>query len=207
MKLRILGNTIIDKHLFKLYGYNKDTGGKNDNNIDVILDFWHKYIPSLKSEIIYYKTEYSIEIQFLNIYVKMISNIMIDCIAFNQVSDNTNPFVKYQWASTSNNFECFFKYVLDILKNDMKSHVFREIIIQRNTSEFKKFIDAKFYCLGYENLFNDDEFDYEQYLDYLICKNKIWRVKNDENITILKNMELKLIKKIKIYSRYYHDIN
>lgn len=168
IKVKTVGTTKIDKQIYKLY---------KDFNFNIICDFWNNYIVGLEVQMTENGNIENKNWDFLDIYSKMILNIIDDCHKGNPDADNFQSHIKYHWFSTSYQFECYFKYVVSILKDDMKSMVFYEILCCKNTIEFEKFINSRLFFLGDEKIFDHIISTDDLYVKYFASKNFKWEKK------------------------------
>lgn len=196
MKLKTLGNIPIDMELYKLYIQYEGCGEHQLQNIEEIFNFWMKHILITKTDYVINPKSLGKECEFIEIYCKMLVNILLDFCLFTPGSDNSTAVLKYQWVSRSYQHDKFFKYVVDILITDMKSNLFRKILITQKTCEFEKLIESRFYMLSHTDIFDNSIYDLD-YIDYFFSKDSIWQKNNLENRNHFEKIEQKLLEQLK----------
>ena len=180
INVKTVGTTKIDKQIYKLYkGFNFSEN----------YDFWNKYIFSLRVQFTNNGNLFEKNWEFLDIYSKMILNIIDDCQRANPDADNFQSHIKYQWCSTSFQFERYFKYVVSIVKDDMKCIVLKEILNSKNTIEFEKYINARLFFLGAEKIFDHILYTDDKYVEFFASKNLDWEKKNLGIVKFINNRD------------------
>jgi hypothetical protein len=167
-KNKMLGETGIDKELYNLYG----------GITDEVVMFWTDYIPkfytdyfgkSVAKDHIYFKV--------IDVYIKMTVNILVDCKISSQKSWRSESCIKFQWLCPTYQFSILFGFYVEMLKYDLKDPVFREILMRKNTYEYRKYIISRIWTLPFDDILNFwlNEYSDDNYMKYFSEREEYWR--------------------------------
>lgn len=183
---KMLGETGIDKELCNLYG----------EITDEVVMFWTDYISKFYSDCYGVKeSKFGINYNALEVYTKMIVNILVDCKKPNKWHCETKSFIKFQWHSPSYQYNILFGFFVEVLKNDLKDPLFKEILLRKKALEFRKYIVSRIWTLPFddETVFFEDGILDEDYTNYFLEKDEYWR---HGNLKKLEKIQEMLIKKL-----------
>jgi hypothetical protein len=167
-KKNTLGDVKIDKKLLDLYGSISN---------DVIL-FWTDYIPKFYIDCFGRNiTNDHINFIVIDVYIKMIVNVLVDCKIKSQEIWKSESYVKFQWISPTYQFSILFISYVEMIKYDLKDPIFKEILMRKNTYEYRKYIISRIWTLPFDDMINFylDEFSDDNYVKYFFDREKYWR--------------------------------
>ncbi len=167
-KNKTLGETKIDKELHNLYG-----GITND-----VIVFWTNYIPKFYIDCFGKNiTDDHINFKIIDVYIKMIVNILVDCKISSRESWKSESFIKFQWFSQTYQFSILFRFYVEMLKYDLKDPLFKEILMRKNTYEYRKYIISRIWTLPFDDMinFNLNEYFDNNYMKYFSEREEYWR--------------------------------